>query len=147
MQHYYFRKKCFDPKPGAKGVYGQNICLHGALYSIPKIRYATSENMVRLVSSNMFQHSSKKLLLIVPRPCCFLDLFCYLYFVFVCHTVLSVYCSIADTCSDGADLVALLYVMFSYVFSHFPYHVLGHVWYLIVFFLTMTTLRIKVLAF
>ena len=59
--------------------------------------------------------------------------FCYLCFVFVCHTVSSVPCSIVVTCWERrADLFALLYVMFSCVFVTFPYGVLGQMWYLIV---------------
>ena len=36
---------------------------------------------------------------------------------------------------ERADLFTLLYLMFSCVFITFLYGVLGHVWYLIVFFL------------
>ena len=61
-----------------------------------------------------------------------MDLFCYLCFVFVCHTVLSVPCILEVTCCERADLLALLYVMFSCVFVTFPYDVSGQVWYLIV---------------
>ena len=61
-----------------------------------------------------------------------MDIFCYLCFMFVCHTVLSVPCGLAATCSKMADLLALLYVIFSCVFVTFPYGVLGQVWYLIV---------------
>ena len=50
----------------------------------------------------------------------------------VCHAFLSVHCSIAVTCWDRVNLLALLYVMFSYVFVTFPYGFLGQVWYLIV---------------
>ena len=35
---------------------------------------------------------------------------------------------------ERADLLALLYVMFSCVFVTFPYGILGQVWYLIVYF-------------
>ena len=58
--------------------------------------------------------------------------FCYLCFVFVCHTVLFVPCSLVVTCWERADLLDLLYVMFSCVFVTFPYGVLSQVWYLIV---------------
>ena len=36
------------------------------------------------------------------------------------------------TCCERAGLLALVGVMFSYVFIIFPYSVLGQVWYLIV---------------
>ena len=45
-----------------------------------------------------------------------MDPFCYLYFVFACHTVLSVTFSLVVTCWERADLLALLYVMFSCCF-------------------------------
>ena len=48
----------------------------------------------------------------------------------VCHAVLSVQCSLVVTCWVTAGLLALLYVMFSYVFVTSPYGVLGKVWYL-----------------
>ena len=50
----------------------------------------------------------------------------------VCRTVLSVPCSLLVTYWERADLLALLYVMFSCVFVTFPYGVLGQIWYLIV---------------
>ena len=57
-------------------------------------------------------------------------------FFFVCYlclsSVMSVYCSLVVTCSERADLLALLYVMFSCAFVTFPYGVLCQVWYLIV---------------
>ena len=46
-----------------------------------------------------------------------MDLFCYLCFVFVCHTVFSVHCSHVVTWWEMADLLALLYMMFSCVLS------------------------------
>ena len=46
-------------------------------------------------------------------------LFCFLCFVCVCHTVLSVPCSILFTCWERADLLVLLFVMFSF-FCLFP---------------------------
>ena len=39
------------------------------------------------------------------------------FHVCLCHTVLSVPCSLAVTCCERADLLALLFVMFSCVFS------------------------------
>ena len=62
----------------------------------------------------------------------FVDHFCHLCFMFVCHAVLSVPCSHLVTCWERADLLALLYVMFSCDFVTFPYGVLGQVRYLIV---------------
>ena len=47
------------------------------------------------------------------------DLFCYLCFVFVCHTVLSVPYRLVVTCWERAVLLALLCVMFSWCFCHF----------------------------
>ena len=52
--------------------------------------------------------------------------------VFLCHTVLSVPCSLVVTCWERADLLALLCVMFSCDFVTFPYGVLDQVWYVIV---------------
>ena len=49
-------------------------------------------------------------------------------FVFhVCQAVLSVPCSLVVTCWERADLLALLYVMFSCVFVTLPYGVIGQV--------------------
>ena len=50
----------------------------------------------------------------------FVDHFCYFFFVFVCHTVLSAPCSLVVTSWERADLLALLYVMFFVCFCHFP---------------------------
>ena len=50
----------------------------------------------------------------------------------VCHAVLSVHCSLVVTCLERANLMALLYVLFSCVFITIPCGVLGQVWYLIV---------------
>ena len=50
----------------------------------------------------------------------------------VCHAVMSVYCSLMGTCWERANLLSLLYVMFSCVFVTVPCSVLGHLWYLIV---------------
>ena len=54
--------------------------------------------------------------------------YCYLCFVFV----LTVHRSLVVTCLEIANLLALLYVMFSCVFVTFPSGVLGQVWYMIV---------------
>ena len=72
---------------------------------------STSEIMVRLVPSSMFKAPSNFL------P----DRF---------NAVMSVHCSLVVASCERADLLALLYVMFSCV--TFPYGVLGQVWYLIV---------------
>ena len=61
-----------------------------------------------------------------------MDHFRYLCFMFVSYTVLSVPCSLVVTCWEQADLLALLYVVFSCVFVTFPCGVLGQVRYLIV---------------
>ena len=50
----------------------------------------------------------------------------------VCHAALSVPCRLVVTCWERADLLALLYVIFSCVFITFPCDVLVQVWYLIV---------------
>ena len=52
--------------------------------------------------------------------------FCYLCFVPVMLSCLAI------TCWERANLMALLYAMFSCVFVTFPRGVLGQVWYLIV---------------
>ena len=88
---------------------------------------------VRLVPSNMFKTSSNLTVTIqLQGGASFVDPTCYLCFLFVCHPVLSVTCSLVVTCWERADLMALLYVMFSCVFVTFPYGVLGQVWCLIV---------------
>ena len=59
----------------------------------------------------------------------------FLLFVFrvrLCHTVLSVPCSLVVTCRERADLLGHLCVMFPCVFVTFPAGVLVQVWYLIV---------------
>ena len=48
---------------------------------------------------------------------------------------MSVSCSIDGTCRERAEVLALLYVMFSCVFVTFPYAVLSKVWYMSVSFL------------
>ena len=68
-------------------------------------------------------------LLIVPRQCFFyVSVFC----VCLCHTVLSVCCSLVVTCWERPEFLALLFVMFSCDFVTFSFGVLGQVWYLIV---------------
>ena len=57
-----------------------------------------------------------------------MDSFWILCFMFV----LSTHCSLAITCWVKFDLLALLFVVFSYVFITLPYGVLGQAWYLIV---------------
>ena len=49
-------------------------------------------------------------------------------------SVMSISCSLVVTCWERADLLSPLYVMFFCFFCHLPipYHVLGHVCYLIV---------------
>ena len=47
--------------------------------------------------------------------------------VCLCHTTMCVYCSLVVTSWEKADLLALLYVMFSCVFVIFPYGVQGQV--------------------
>ena len=59
-----------------------------------------------------------------------MDPLCYLCFVFVCHTVLSVSCSLVVTCCERAGLLAFLYVFLCFV--TFPYGVLCQMWCLIV---------------
>ena len=48
----------------------------------------------------------------------------------VCQTFLSVPCNLVVTCWEVADLLALLYMVFSCGFVTFPYGVLGQVWYM-----------------
>ena len=51
----------------------------------------------------------------------------------VCHTVLSVPCNPVGTCRESADLMSLLFVIFSGVFFvTFPYGILGQLCCLIV---------------
>ena len=45
----------------------------------------------------------------------------------VCHAFLSVLCSLVVTCWERANLLALLYVMFSCIFVTFPCGALGKV--------------------
>ena len=60
-------------------------------------------------------------------------LWIFLLFMFcVCHAILSVHCSLVVNCLERACLLALLCVMFSFVFVTFPCGVLGQVWFLIV---------------
>ena len=54
----------------------------------------------------------------VPRWCFFCGPFLLFVFCFcLCHTVLSVPCSLVVTCLERTDLLALLYIMFSCVLS------------------------------
>ena len=69
--------------------------------------------------------------LYVPRRCFFCESFLLLKFR-VCHAFLSLHCSLVVTCWERANLLALLYVMFSCVLVTFPGSVLSHVWYNIV---------------
>ena len=69
--------------------------------------------------------------LLTVRKVVFL-LWIFFSYVCLCHIVLSVSCSLLVTCWERADLLALLYVMFSCVFVTLPFNVLGQVWYLIV---------------
>ena len=48
------------------------------------------------------------------------------------HLLCNVLCSLVVTCFVRNDFLALLYVMFLYVFVTFPYSVLGKVLYLVV---------------
>ena len=49
-----------------------------------------------------------------------MDLFCYLCSVLcVCNALMSVYCSLAVTCWERANLLAILYVMFTCFFVTF----------------------------
>ena len=73
------------------------------------IRKTTSLKHVK-PSSNFLTNTSKRALLL-----CIILLF--VFCVGLCHAVLSVYCSLVVTCWERADLLALLYVMFSCVFS------------------------------
>ena len=72
-------------------------------------------------------------LLTVPRQCFFCGSFLLLIFhICLYYAILSIPCSLAVTCWERADLLALLCVIFSCVFVTFTYGVLGQVWYLIV---------------
>ena len=48
---------------------------------------------------------------------------------YLCHTVMSVSCSLVVACWERAGLLALLFVMFSCVIVTFPFDVLGQLWY------------------
>ena len=50
--------------------------------------------------------------------------------VCLCHTVLSVLCSVVVTCWERADILALLCVMFPCVCVSSPYGSMCQVWYL-----------------
>ena len=58
-------------------------------------------------------------LLTVPRRCFFCGSF-LLFVCRVCRIFLSVHCNIVVTCWERTDLLALLCVMFYYVFVTFP---------------------------
>ena len=80
---------------------------------------------IRHLPSNFLTDRSKAVLL----------LYTFLLFVFrvcLCHSVLSIPCSLKITRWERADLLALLCMMFSCVFPTFPYGVLSWVWYLMV---------------
>ena len=84
---------------------------------------STSEIRLRLVPSNMLS-PPVMFLLTIPRRCFFCESFLlFVLCMFVCHrpTVLSAPCSLVVTCSERADYLVLLYVMFYCVFVTFPY--------------------------
>ena len=81
---------------------------------------------------HMFKHSSNFL-----TDCSKAVLLLWIFFlicvrVCLCHTVLYVPSSLVVTCWEGAELLALVFVMFSYVFVTFLSGALVQVWYLIV---------------
>ena len=68
----------------------------------------------------MFKHS---FVLRVPKRCIFCRSFLlFMFHVCLSYAVLSVPCNLVITCRERADLLALLFVMFSSVFCHF------HIW-------------------
>ena len=74
-------------------------------------------------SSNFFTKYSKAVLLLW-----IIFVICLLSFHFcLCHTVLSVHCSLVITFKERVDLLALLYVMLSCVFDTSPDGVLGQI--------------------
>ena len=96
--------------------------------SFPQHNYRVHESIFQIEE---LKCDLKIFLLTVPRRCFFRGSF--LLFMFrVCHAFLSVHCSLVITCWERANLLALLYVMFSCVIVTFPCGVLGQVWYLIV---------------
>ena len=64
----------------------------------------------------------------------------------VCHVFLSVHCSLVVTCWELAGHLALLYVMFYYVFVTFPCGVLGQMCYFLIFASLLTFIYIRKLA-
>ena len=67
--------------------------------------------MMMFVPSNMFKPSSEKIYLPFQGGASFVDPFLFfVFFMFVCHTVSYVPCSLVVTCWERADLT-LLYVM------------------------------------
>ena len=73
-------------------------------------------------------------------PAQLIDILCDFFYVCVCHAFLPVHSSLVVTCWERANLLALLFAMFSCVFSlTFPCGVLGQVRYLIVIFAFLLT--------
>ena len=89
----------------------------------------TSEISVMLVQLDMIELSSGFILLTVLGGASFAGPFCYLCFVCVCHTILSVPCSLLITCwegaDSGADVLALCVLCFLVFLSHF--HMMSYV--------------------
>ena len=83
---------------------------------------SVSDIRVWLVPSNVFNPSNNFL---TDRSMVVLFLWIIFVICVSCFTVLSILCSIAVTYWERADLLALLYVMFSCVYVTFPYGVLG----------------------
>ena len=74
--------------------------------------------MCIFASSNMFKPSSNQFLMTAARRYFFCGPF--LLFVFhVCYVVLSVHCGLVVTCWERAEIMTLLFVMFSCVMSLF----------------------------
>ena len=64
-------------------------------------------------------------LLTTPRRCVFCGSFLlFMFHVYLCNDALSVPCSLVITCWDRADLLALLYVVFSCISVTYPYGVI-----------------------
>ena len=62
----------------------------------------------------------------------FVDHFCYLCFLFVYHTVVSIPCNLVVTYWERADLLAIVYLVFLLCCVTFLHSVLNQAWYLIV---------------
>ena len=58
----------------------------------------------------------------------------FMFHVWLCHAILSVPCGLVVTCWEGADLLAILCVVFYCVFVAFSCGVLGWVWCLVLSF-------------